>query len=58
VRYASLTHRIRGAGADAWAVHDLAMRRAERGDDVIVLSIGESDIDTPPAIVDTGVGGG
>jgi arginine:pyruvate transaminase len=55
VRYASLTHRIRGAGADAWAVHDLAMRRVERGDDVIVLSIGESDIDTPPAIVDTAV---
>jgi arginine:pyruvate transaminase len=55
VRYASLTDRIRGAGADAWAVHELAMRRVERGDDVIVLSIGESDIDTPPAIVDAGV---
>jgi arginine:pyruvate transaminase len=55
VRYASLTHRIRGAGADAWAVHDLAVRRVERGEDVIVLSIGESDIDTPPAIVDTAV---
>ena len=55
MRYASLTDRIRGAGADAWAVHDLAMRRVERGEDVIVLSIGESDIDTPPAIVDAGV---
>jgi arginine:pyruvate transaminase len=55
VRYASLTDRIRGAGADAWAVHDLAMRRVERGEDVIVLSIGESDIDTPRAIVDAGV---
>ena len=29
--------------------------RVERGEDVIVLSIGESDIDTPPAIVDAGV---
>jgi arginine:pyruvate transaminase len=56
VRYAPLTERIRGAGADAWAVHDLAMRRRERGDDVIVLSIGESDIDTPPAITDVAVG--
>ena len=55
MRYASLTERIRGAGADAWAVHDLAMQRVERGDDVIVLSIGESDIDTPPAIVDAAV---
>jgi arginine:pyruvate transaminase len=55
VRFASLTDRIRGAGADAWAVHDLAMQRVERGEDVIVLSIGESDIDTPAAIVDAGV---
>jgi arginine:pyruvate transaminase len=55
MRYASLTNRIRGAGADAWAVHDLAIARVQRGDDVIVLSIGESDIDTPPAIVDVGV---
>ena len=55
MRYASLTTRIRGAGADAWAVHDLALARVERGDDVIVLSIGESDIDTPSAIVEEGV---
>lgn len=55
MRYASLTERIRGAGADAWAVHELAMQRVERGDDVIVLSIGESDIDTPSAIVDEAV---
>ena len=55
MRYASLTHRIRGAGADAWAVHNLAMRRVQDGDDVIVLSIGESDIDTPVAIVDEAV---
>jgi arginine:pyruvate transaminase len=55
VRYSSLTGRIRGAGADAWAVHDLAMRRRERGEDVIVLSIGESDIGTPPEIVDAAV---
>jgi arginine:pyruvate transaminase len=56
VRYSSLTGRIRGAGADAWAVHDLAMRRLERGEDVIVLSIGESDIGTPPEIVDAAIG--
>ena len=31
MRYASLTDRIRGTGADAWAVHDLAKRRRERG---------------------------
>lgn len=31
------------------------MRRVERGEDVIVLSIGESDLETPPAIVEAGV---
>jgi arginine:pyruvate transaminase len=55
MRYASLTGRIRGTGADAWAVHDLAKSRRERGDDVILLSIGESDIGTPPAIVDEAI---
>ena len=55
MRYASLTDRIRGTGADAWAVHDLAKRRIEQGDDVILLSIGESDIGTPPAIVEQAV---
>jgi arginine:pyruvate transaminase len=55
VRYASLTDRIRGTGADAWAVHDLAKRRRAHGDDVILLSIGESDIGTPPAIVDEAI---
>ncbi|HEY1479767.1 MAG TPA: pyridoxal phosphate-dependent aminotransferase [Gaiellales bacterium] len=55
MRYSSLTDRIRGAGADAWVVHDLAMQRRERGEDVIILSIGESDIDTPPEIVEHAV---
>jgi arginine:pyruvate transaminase len=55
VRYASLTDRIRGTGADAWAVHQLAIGRRERGDDVILLSIGESDVGTPPAIVEEAV---
>jgi arginine:pyruvate transaminase len=55
MRYSPLTGRIRGSGADAWAVHDLALRRAEAGEDIIILSIGESDVGTPPAIVDEGV---
>jgi arginine:pyruvate transaminase len=55
MRFSPLTERIRGTGADAWAVHDLAMRRRARGEEVIVLSIGESDIDTPPEIVDEAV---
>lgn len=50
MRYSSLTTRIAGEGADAWVVHDLAMARRERGEDVIVLSIGDPDHETPRVI--------
>jgi arginine:pyruvate transaminase len=52
MRYSSLTTRIAGEGADAWMVHDLAMARRERGEDIIVLSLGDPDYDTPRTIRD------
>lgn len=50
MRFASRTIRIAGEGSDAWIVHDLAMARVERGEDIIVLSIGDPDFETPRAI--------
>lgn len=47
MRFSSLTTRIAGEGVNAWVVHDLAMARRERGDDVIVLSLGDPDYATP-----------
>lgn len=55
MRFSTLTQRIAGEGADAWAVHDEAMARRERGDDVIVLSIGDPDYDTPRGTRDAAV---
>lgn len=50
MRYSSLTRRIAGEGSDAWMVHDLAVERRARGDDIILLSIGDPDFDTPAPI--------
>ena len=45
-----LTERITGEGSDAWIVHDLAVQRRSQGEDIILLSIGDPDFETPPAI--------
>ena len=50
MRYSSLTHRIAGEGTDAWIVHDLAIKRRANGDDIILLSIGDPDFETPAPI--------
>jgi arginine:pyruvate transaminase len=51
MRFASRTTRLGGQAADAWAVHDLAVERLRRGDDIILLSIGDPDFDTPAPII-------
>jgi arginine:pyruvate transaminase len=50
MRVAKLTERVVGEGADAWAVHERALERRARGDDIILLSIGDPDFDTPTPI--------
>ncbi len=51
-----LVERIAGRGAAAWALHQEAMTAKRRGEDVVVMSVGDPDFDTPPAIVDAAVG--
>ena len=51
MKFCHLTERISGEGARAWAVHYEATRRRRAGQDVIILSVGDPDFDTPPAIV-------
>lgn len=50
MRFSSLTRRIAGEGTDAWLTHIRAMERLARGEDVILLSIGDPDFDTPRPI--------
>jgi len=45
VKFSPLVQRISGAGADAWLTHYQAVAARERGEDVIVLSVGDPDLD-------------
>jgi arginine:pyruvate transaminase len=51
MKFSHLTERISGEGAQAWAVHFEASRRRRKGEAIIILSVGEPNFDTPPAIV-------
>ena len=51
MRYSALTKRIAGDGAAAWQIHDRALELIEQGVDVLLLSIGDPDFDTPQPIV-------
>ncbi len=51
--YAELVERIGGKGSRAWDIHYRARELAKAGrDDIIDLSVGDPDFDTPPPIVD------
>lgn len=51
MRYSALTQRIAGEGAAAWKIHDRALELREQGVDVLLLSIGDPDFDTPLPII-------
>lgn len=51
MRFSPLVDRIRGEGAEAWAIHGRAQDKAARGENVIFLSIGEPDSATPAPVV-------
>lgn len=55
MRYSRLSERIGGAGSGAWDNHFRAVARKAAGEDVIVMSIGDPDFDTPPAITDAAI---
>jgi arginine:pyruvate transaminase len=55
VRFSSLTGRIGGSGADAWLTHYEAADALARGEDVIVLSVGDPEIDTPAPVVERAI---
>jgi len=55
MQYSPLVKRITGEGADAWLVHYTARMAHERGEDVILLSVGDPDLDTPAPVVDRAI---
>lgn len=52
---ASTIERFRGPRSDAWALTDRAAQMSRDGRDIIHLSVGDPDLDTPKPIVDTAI---
>ena len=55
MRFSSLTDRIRGDRVAAWDIHFAAWAAKGRGEDVIVLSVGDPDFDTPAPVRDAAI---
>ena len=52
MKFAKVTERLNGLGSEKWAVHIEGKRRANAGDAMIFLSIGEPDAAPPAAILE------
>lgn len=55
MRFSPLVERIAGEGSRAWEIHFQAVQRQRRGEEVIVLSVGDPDFRTPAPIVERAV---
>lgn len=55
MRYSRFVDRVAGEGAAAWDLHVEALTQKRAGRDVIILSIGDPDFDTPPAITEEAI---
>jgi len=57
MRYASITRRLEGLGADKWALHFAALAKIGAGEKVVMLSIGEPDFAAPRAVAAAAIRG-
>lgn len=55
MRFSPLVERISGDGADAWVTHYEAVAAHGRGEDVIVLSVGDPALESPPPVIDRAI---
>lgn len=55
MRFSSLVDRIGGRRAAAWQIHFAASAAFARGEDVIVLSLGDPDFDSPAAATEAAI---
>ena len=53
--YSRLAQRLDSDTGEAWQVHEQAMQMRQRGEDVVILSIGDPDFRTPDPIIDNAV---
>jgi aspartate/methionine/tyrosine aminotransferase len=55
MKFSPLVKRIGGEGSDAWRTHSEAAAARDRGEDVIILSIGDPDITAPEPVIERAV---
>jgi arginine:pyruvate transaminase len=55
MKYADVVHRLQGQGYGGWSVHGKARQLIAQGADIILLTIGDPDFDTPAPIVNAAV---
>ena len=55
MEFAPFVDLLGGEGAEAWEILTESRIALERGEDVIVLSIGDPDLETPGFVVDAAV---
>lgn len=55
MKFSSLVNRVAGDGADAWRTHYAAVAARDRGENVIILSVGDPDLPAPPSVVDKAI---
>lgn len=55
MRFSSLVERIDGPGAAAWKIHNAATAAQRRGEDVILLTVGDPDFATPEAVTEAAI---
>ena len=51
-QFSAMSRRLAQPGSDVWKVHYDALARKEQGEDIIVLSVGDPDFDTPEYIAE------
>lgn len=55
MKFSRLVARLAGDGSDAWRTHYAAQAALERGEDVIILSVGDPSLSTPEPVVERAV---
>jgi aspartate/methionine/tyrosine aminotransferase len=50
--YSPLVERVAGEGAEAWITHTQARAAQERGEDVLIMSIGDPALETPAPVLE------
>ena len=55
MKFSALVDRVRGEGAAAWRTHYEAVAAQERGEDVIILSVGDPDLETPAPVIERAI---